>query len=138
MNRGDGTRPLFPYGYGLRYADKGDLAQLPEEGGDTGSAVTDTRVFFTAGKPRAGWQWVVDTTEVAGGVGVVGNVRMSATDQAAQEDAQRIAWDGSGAAGSVGLATTTPINLQRETNGQLSLGFDYRIARAPTATVARC
>jgi beta-glucosidase len=59
---------------------------------------------------------------------------MSATDKAAQEDAQRITWDGAGTA-SVGLATTTPINLLRETNGQLSLGFDFRIAGAPTATV---
>jgi len=134
VNRGDGGRPLFPYGYGLRYADNGDLAHLPEEGGAAGAVVTDTRVFFTAGTPRAGWHWVVDTTQVAGGVGVVGNVRMSATDRAAQEDARQIAWGGAGAA-PVALATTTPINLQRETNGQLSLGFDYRIGRSPAASV---
>jgi len=59
---------------------------------------------------------------------------MSATDKAAQEDAQRIIWGNAGPA-SVGLATTTAINLQRETNGQLSLGFDYRIGRAPRGTV---
>jgi beta-glucosidase len=123
VNRGDGSRPLFPYGYGLRYSDEGDLAQLPEEGGATAAVVTDTRVFFTAGKPRAGWRWVVDR-----------GARMSATDKAAQEDAQRITWNGAGTA-SVGLATTTPINLLRETNGQLSLGFDFRIAGAPTAIV---
>lgn len=122
VNRGDGTQPLFAYGYGLRYADKGDLAQLPEDGGVTGSVVTDTRVFFTAGKPRSGWKWVVD------------GARMSATDKAAQEDAQRITWDGARTA-SVGLATTTPINLQRETNGQLSLGFDYRVGRTPPTRV---
>jgi beta-glucosidase len=122
VNRGDGAQPLFAYGYGLRYADKGDLPVLPEEGGAAGPVVTDTRVFFTAGKPRAGWKWVVD------------GVRMTATDKAAQEDAQRITWDGAGTA-SVGLATTTPIDLQRETNGQLSLGFDFKIAHAPTAAV---
>ena len=39
-------------------------------------------------------------------------------------------------AASVALATTTPINLQRETNGQLSLGFDFKIVQlAPTASV---
>src|SRR5262249_43915861 len=58
----------------------------------------------------------------------------SATDKAAQEDAQRITWDGAGTA-SVGLATTTPVNLQRETNGQLSVGFDYKIGRAPPASI---
>jgi beta-glucosidase len=136
VNRGDGTQPLFPYGYGLRYADKGDLAKLPEDGGAKGSTATDTHVFFAAGKPRSGWHWVVATTEVAGGVGVVGNVRMSATDRAAQEDARQIAWGGTGAAAApVALATTTPINLQRETNGQLSLGFDYKIVRSPAANV---
>jgi beta-glucosidase len=28
-----------------------------------------------------------------------------------------------------------PINLQRETNGQLSVGFDYRVDQAPTSNV---
>jgi beta-glucosidase len=136
VNRGDGNRPLFPYGYGLRYPDEGDLAKLPENGGSTGSATTDTRVFFTAGKPGSGWHWMIDTTEVAGGVGVVGGIRMSAIDRAAQEDARQITWGAAGAGvTSVALSTTTPINLQRETNGQLSLGFDYKIARSPTANV---
>jgi beta-glucosidase len=136
VNRGDGGRPLFAYGYGLKYADKGDLAKLPEDGGITGPVATDTRVFFTAGKPRAGWRWIVDTTAVAGGVGIVGNVRMSATDRAAQEDARQISWGRASAGGpTVALATTTPVNLLRETNGQLSLGFDYKVLHSPTANV---
>jgi beta-glucosidase len=51
-----------------------------------------------------------------------------------QEDARQIRWNAR-AATSVGLASRVPINLQRETNGQLSVGFDYRIDQAPTANV---
>jgi len=121
VNRGNGTQPLFAFGYGLRYADNGDLPKLPEQGAAADAAGTDTQVFFTAGKPRTGWHWVV--------AGVATNIRMFATDAAAQEDAQGMIWGNAGTA-SVGLATTTPINLERETNGQLSVGFDFKLGQA--------
>src|SRR5882762_2555548 len=138
VNRGDGTQPLFPYGYGLRYGDNGNLPKLPEGGATASTVATDTRVFFTAGKPGAGWRWVasVDThiADIPSGVGVVGNVRMSATDRAVQEDARQIYWNGKTAA-SVGLIAATPINLQREANGQLSIGFDYKVGQPPSSNV---
>jgi beta-glucosidase len=138
VNRGDRARPLFPYGYGLKDGDKGNLPKLPEDGGTTTSSVTNTRVFFAAGQPGSGWRWVagVDTRlmDVPSGVGVVEGVRMSATDRAIQEDARQISWSGKGTA-SVGLVSRMPINLQRETNGQLSLGFDYKVEHAPTSNV---
>jgi beta-glucosidase len=31
VNRGDGHTPLFAYGYGLTYADAGDIPSLPEQ-----------------------------------------------------------------------------------------------------------
>ena len=133
VNRGDGAKPLFPYGYGLRYSDNGNVGPLPEKGGAGGSVATDTRVFFAAGKPGPGWRWVANQTDVNGGVGVVGSVRMSAADRAVQEDARRITWRTSG---SVALVTGTPISLQRETNGQLALGFDYKVGTSPTANVS--
>jgi beta-glucosidase len=136
VNRGDGVKPLFAYGYGLKYADNGNLRKLPEGGGATLSAATDNQAFFVAGKPGSGWSWTVseDThaTTIPSGVGVVGSVRMSATDRAVQEDARQIRWTAGAAAG---LVSKVPINLQRETNGQLSLGFDYRVDQAPAANV---
>lgn len=139
VNRGDGTKPLFAYGYGLKYSDDGNLARLPETGGaSSGTAVTDTRVFFAAGRPGSGWSWVTgedaSSTNVPSGVGVVGNIRMSATDRAVQEDARRIEWSGKEVT-SVGLTSRTPISLLRETNGQLSVGFDSKVETAPTANV---
>jgi beta-glucosidase len=139
VNRGDGVKALFPYGYGLRYRDNGNLPKLPEDGGTASSVATDTQLYFTAGTPGAGWRWVasVDThlADVPSGVGVVGSIRMSATDRAVQEDARQIRWSGETPA-SVGLLAAAPINLQRESNGQLSVGFDYKVGHPPTAPVA--
>jgi beta-glucosidase len=136
VNRGDGSRPLFPYGYGLTYRDNGDVAHLPEDGVTRSAGETDTKVFFSAGKPSSGWRWVTEqesrVTDIPNGVGEVGNLRMSATDHAIQEDSRQIRWRG---AGSVGLETRSNIDLRRETNGQLSIGFDYRVDSAPAATV---
>ena len=71
---------------------------------------------------------------VPSGVGVVGSVRMSATDRAVQEDARQIRWNARTAA-SVGLTSRVPVNLQRETDGRLSVGFDYRVDQAPTSNI---
>ncbi len=107
-------RPLFAYGYGLRYADSGDLKPLPEEAG--GSTVTvDNRIFFSAGRAHTGWSWASE-----------GPVSITAVDKSAQEDARLIRWTGTGP-GWVGLTGATAIDLQREANGQLSLGLDYRV-----------
>jgi len=138
VNRGDRARPLFAYGYGLTYRSNGNLRRLPENAGTSGAAVTATQVFFTAGKPGAGWSWFVSEDAhpivIPSGVGVAGEVQMSATDLAVQEDARQIRWNGTTGA-AVGLSTNAPISLQRETNAQLSLGFDYRVDRAPAANV---
>lgn len=142
VNRGDGAQPLFPYGYGLTYRVNGDVARLPEDGGTHSPSGTDTRNFFSAGKPSTGWRWVTEqdsrVTDVPNGVGEVGAVRMSATDHAIQEDSRQVRWSGPG---SVALETRSPIDLRRETNGQLSIGFDYRLDSAlpPDLTLrAKC
>ena len=138
VNRGDGGKPQFAYGYGLKYGANGNLPKLPEDARTSAAAVTDTRVYFVAGKPGSGWSWFVSEgthlTDVPGGVGVVGSVRISATDRSVQEDARQIRWNAASPA-SVGLASRNPISLQRETNGQLSVGFDARVDQAPTANV---
>jgi len=136
----NGQSPLFPYGYGLKYADNGDLADLPEKTVAVDAAFTDTRVYFAAGKPGAGWKWIAteDTPprEMPGGVGVSasGRVRLAATDRSVQEDSRRLMWSGAGTA-SVAIAGSGPIDLRRETNGQVALSFDYRVERVPSGDV---
>lgn len=116
---------LFPYGYGLRYHDNGELKALPEDSGAVGVAAVDTRVFFTAGRATTGWRWAAGE----GGVGVTG------ADKSAQEDARALRWTGVGAAWT-GIAGDSPIDLQREANGQLSLALDYRVDAPVSAKVA--
>jgi beta-glucosidase len=112
----DGKAALFPLGYGLRYSDGGDLKPLPEDTGTAHGATVDSRIFFAAGKAGSGWSWWADE----------GRVSVTATDKSAQEDARIIRWNDTGP-GSVGLSSKTAIDLQREANGQLSLGLDYRL-----------
>ncbi len=132
--------PLFAFGYGLTYADDGNLRRLPEDTGTNAAAATDSRHYFAAGRPGSGWQWLVregqDSKELPGGVGMssTGLLRLTATDHDAQEDARRFQWSGTAAA-SVGLNTRTGIDLRRESNGQLSLGFDYKVIHAPAGKV---
>jgi beta-glucosidase len=138
-----GANPLFPYGYGLTYASDGNLAALPEDPGTPPVTQVDARTFFIGGRPGSGWHWSAAgpdsraAREVPGGVGMGndGRVRLAATDHAAQEDARRLSWSGGGAS-MIGLAGKSPIDLQRESNGQLSLGFDYRVDQAPSAGVS--
>jgi beta-glucosidase len=145
IHRGQGESPLFARGYGLTYASDGNLKSLPEDPGTPAvgqgrGAPIDTRTFFAAGRPGSGWQWSAgagaDSRQVPGGVGMAaeGRLRLAATDHAAQEDARRLSWGGGGAA-TAALAGKAPIDLQREANGQLSLGFDYRVDKRPTAEV---
>jgi beta-glucosidase len=145
VNRGEsGQTPLFPYGYGLTYASDGNLKALPEDPGTPAVAQVDTRTFFAAGRPGSGWQWFAGTGadsrqahELPGGVGMAseGRLRLQATDHAAQEDSRLLSWGGGGAS-IVGLSGKSPIDLQRESNGQLSLGFDYRLGKPSKADVA--
>ena len=58
LNRGDADYdPLFAYGYGLTYADNGDLQQLSEER-PAGGAASAEGVFFARGALATGWSFV--------------------------------------------------------------------------------
>jgi beta-glucosidase len=124
VNRGQSSEaPLFPYGYGLRYHDDGELKKLSEEGGSEGVAAVDTRVFFASGRTGPGWHWVA-------GAGLI----LAAADKAVQEDARLVRWAGAGPA-RVSLTGQSAIDLQREANGQLSLALDYKVDGPATSNV---
>ena len=135
---GSGESPLFPLGYGLRYGDDGDLKALSEEAGAPKVATVDTRVFFAKGKAGTGWSWFAgEATAHELPLGIAWNddyISVAATDHSAQEDARIIRWSGTGPAW-VGLSGNTAIDLQRETNGQLSLGLDYKVDSPITNSV---
>ncbi len=131
--------PLFPYGFGLTYADQSDLGQLSEF--IDPSARSSRKVYF-AGGPVAPWQlFVGDAADPA--VAVSGSMTSTQgskhlivrpVDYKVQEDARSAEWSGKAAA-EVFLRAETPVDISRESNGDLALAFDVRVDQAPTGAV---
>jgi beta-glucosidase len=124
LNRGDARYdPLFAYGFGLTYADRGDLPRLSEER-PAGSGMGEG-LFFSRGAVPTGWRWAFE-----GGPGA----RMRNVDRRAQEDARLFVWPGTSEATAI-LHAEPPIDLSREATGELSLLVDYRVDAAPSDSV---
>lgn len=120
LNKRDpGYDPLFPIGYGLTYADRSTVGRLDETKPKV--AAGDQNALFVRGR-------------VAGGARINANgaVMLTRTDRSGQEDSLRLAYKG---AGSIAIEQAMPIDLTRESNGQLSLIVDYRVTAAPAGEV---
>lgn len=139
LNRGDAHYdPLFAFGYGLTYADQGNLPVLSEDRPPATTRPDGT--VFARGTLPAGWRF--DLAE-PGGVAVpvhgnagstgAGGVRLSSVDRRAQEDARRIMWGAAG--GTARIAADKPIDIGREANAQYNLIVEYRVDAAPTGAV---
>jgi len=127
-----GEHPQFPYGFGLTYADSGNTGPLSEDAGIALSAAR-TGVYFTHGKPAQGFG--LHLTGASGAAINVaaapaatpdGSLRVSALDYKAQEDARSLSWSDTGAAG-VALVTPAPLDVERETNGDVLLVTTLRV-----------
>ncbi|MDE2050609.1 MAG: exo 1,3/1,4-beta-D-glucan glucohydrolase [Gammaproteobacteria bacterium] len=133
-------QPLFPLGYGLRDASNGNLPKLPEASGLPSAAMVNNSVFFASGIAGSGWHWAVaddaGATPVPHGIGASDSRRLvlTAIDKVKQEDSRQLRWRGTGQA-TAQITGATAIDLTRQTNGQLALGFDYRVDEAPSAAV---
>jgi beta-glucosidase len=127
---------LFPFGYGLTYeSPHGEWTALPEV---AGAAAGDSRTFLAAGAPASSWSLhVVDpgapgsqtrlTTFPADALD--GRVRVTAEDAGVQEGARRFRIAGGEAA--ITLGTLEPIDIGRETNGDVLLLFTLKMTDAP-------
>lgn len=113
--------PLFPFGYGLTYADGASRVGLLDEAKPALEA-NDRTAIFVRGRLAAGA--TLDRE---------GAARVARTDRNGQEDSLRLAWSGAGA---VSVAERTPVDFTRESNGQLSLIIDYRVRRAAVGPVS--
>lgn len=128
--------PLFAFGFGLTYADNGDLAALPEASGVTGNE-SATGVFFARGDAGPG---MALRLEQAAGQGLTvtrvpdalpdDRLKITGVDHLAQEDGRRLAWSGKGEAVAA-LQSHTALDLQRESNGDLMLLTTLRVDAAP-------
>lgn len=128
--------PLFAFGFGLTYADNGNLAALPEASGVTGNEGA-TGVFFARGDAGPG---MALRLEQAAGQGLTvtrvpdalpdDRLKITGVDHLAQEDGRRLAWSGKGEAVAA-LQSHTALDLQRESNGDLMLLTTLRVDAAP-------
>ncbi|MFN3945821.1 MAG: glycoside hydrolase family 3 protein [Allosphingosinicella sp.] len=142
LNRGQpGYDPLFAYGHGLTYGQPGDVPRLPEDR-PVGAPAGSDGVLFGRGSLPDGWSFALAeeggvASPVSGNAGATGSgrLRVAGTDRRAQEDARSFTWDGNGPA-SAQIRAARPLDISRETNGELSLAFEYRVEAPPTAPVA--
>ncbi len=127
-----GEHPQFPYGFGLTYADHGKTSTLSENPGIVLSSA-QAGVYFTRGKPAQ--DFVVSLTGANGAATKVaavpaatpdGSLRIGALDYKAQEDARSLSWSGASAA-SVELVAPAPLDVERETNGDVLLVTTLRV-----------
>ena len=124
LNVGDkGYDPLFAFGYGLHYGQTGDLPKLSEERPKGGGLPEG--VLFGRGTVPQGWSFAFEPA--SGG-------QMKGIDRRAQEDSRQLIWTGNGPA-TAAIHANPPLDLSRETTGQLSLVIDYRVDSPPTAPV---
>ena len=124
--------PLFPFGYGLSYADKGDLPVLSE---DPGMHLDHAQsgVYFRRGKPTEGFSLIL--TDQGGDSQAViampaasrhGDLHVTAVDYHVQEDARRFAWTGPHDA-QLAIASPVPQDLSRQANGDIQLVATLRV-----------
>jgi beta-glucosidase len=139
LNQGDEDYdPLFPLGYGLSYADDGELGLLSEESGLVGSADAVKGVYFRAGQPVGSWQLAVNrgrsTRTLNDRPSSLFGLDVRGTDYKAQEDALALTWNRNGA--SFRLVTQEPVSLSRERTGQLDLVFAGKSLEAEPSAFA--
>ena len=134
---------LYPFGHGLTYASpRTAWTALPEV---AAAAAGDGRVWFAAGAPAASWSLTVldpgegDGTRITTVPAAVldGRGEVSAVDHVVQEGARRFAIRSGPAA--VRLGTFEPVDITRETNGDVLLLVTMRMSDAPaSATLGMC
>ncbi|WP_353653368.1 glycoside hydrolase family 3 C-terminal domain-containing protein [Blastomonas sp. UPD001] len=134
VNIGDADYdPLFPYGFGLTLADKGDLAPLPEARASVAAA--DPGVLFAAGKPGAGRRLLIGPPGALSTNPGPDLIEARAADRIAQEDSVRLRWTGAGPAVAA-IVMGEAEDLSRQANGELALEIELRVDTPPTADVS--
>ncbi|MBC2650331.1 exo 1,3/1,4-beta-D-glucan glucohydrolase [Novosphingobium flavum] len=138
-----GAKPLFPFGYGLTLADGPQgWTVLPEDSGvaEEGSA----GVYLAKGQPTAAWSLEVDR---AGGgeslrvtkvpaLALGGRVQIAAVDHLVQEGARQFRLRANPSGTTIRLTTTSPIDIGRQSNGELMLLATLRIDSPPSGPVS--
>ena len=131
---------LFPFGYGLTYdSPRSPWSALPEDAGS--GAAGDSRTFLTSGAPASSWSLHITDPSQPGSQtrlttfpaeALAGRARVTVEEGAVQEGARRFRISGGESA--VTLSTLEPIDINRETNGDVMLLVTLRMIDAPEWT----
>lgn len=107
----EGYDPLFAYGYGLTYADEGDLGRLSEEAGISLDTL-QTDSFILAGEAVFPWEFATS-----------GNLGQRKIDGLAQEDTLELTFNGEST-----LTVSGPsVDLSRKANGDMAVSLHWRV-----------
>ncbi|HVZ29198.1 MAG TPA: exo 1,3/1,4-beta-D-glucan glucohydrolase [Asticcacaulis sp.] len=126
--------PQFAYGYGLTYADNGDLATLSEDSGISSDAVSNVDTYFAAGSIKAPWKLsLIDAKGATNGdhgkiMSPGGVVTQTTVDAGAQEAGRSLVFNGKGR-GEAAISAE-PVDLSRQTTGKMAVAVTYRLDAA--------
>jgi beta-glucosidase len=143
VNVGDAEYdPLFAYGYGLTLAQSTETPALSEESGLSDADVGSSGIYFADGRAHTGFSAMLggdrDNLIVVAGLEMAGrhlSPSMLMFDHEVQGDASLLQWQ-AGAPGYFAIrADGRALDLERESNGQLSLSLLMRAAQGPTEPV---
>lgn len=140
LNRGEpGYDPQFPYGYGLTYAHGGSVPVLSEDskvvapGGAIDRYLVDGRIAppWSLGLRDAGGE--TRSSDGRTGASPRGLLTVLPVDDLAQESGRQLTFAGGGEA--IAAISGPPVDLSRQSNGELTLSFRYRVDAAPVGPV---
>jgi beta-glucosidase len=138
LNRGDKNYdPLFPYGFGLSYADKDTLADNLSEDGLKAAEALDVLEIFNR-RPMEPWQLEIigyqnDLVPMNSNTVKASSLMIQAVDRDVQEDARRVQWNGTGS-GQVALSVANRQDFINYYSSDSALVFDLKVEAAPSAT----
>ncbi len=138
LNRGDDEyQPLFPYGFGLSYADKDTLGDELSEEGMPATETVDVLEIFNR-RPIDPWGLEAvgaenDRREMTSNTLETSTVTVEAVDRNEQQDARRVVWNGEGP-GHVALFTEERQDWSGYLEDKAALVFDMRVDHGPTET----
>jgi len=131
-------KPQFALGYGLSYGNGVTVPTLPEVSGITGEQIPVGN-YLDRGKAVHGYTFTLVDAHGAAMSGDVsqaalpdGSLHMVGVDYKAQEDARRFTWQGDA---QLSIRARAPLDLDRETNGDVLLVTTLRVESLPTQDV---
>lgn len=133
-----GYDPQFAYGYGLTYARNARVGALSEDSGVVG-AVGSLDRYFVDGRFVAPWSLMLRDAggefrlgAEKSGASPRGGVSVRSTDGAGQESARALTFS---QGGGQALIAAQPVDLTRQSNGEMAIAFRYRVDARPKGPV---